>query len=89
MDSFKSQPFFGIQKLPARYASVVMPLLLSLLMTCIVSIISTLKGVGWGATNFFEIWLGAWGLSWLVAFPVLLIALPTVRRFTSLLVQSA
>ena len=39
--------FLGLRKLPARYAGFVMPLLLSILMTCIVSLISTFKGVGW------------------------------------------
>lgn len=34
------------RKLPARYATIVSPLVLSLLMTFIVSLISTLKGVG-------------------------------------------
>ncbi|BCL77251.1 hypothetical protein JHS3_29870 [Jeongeupia sp. HS-3] len=70
----------SFRKLPARYAAIVMPLLLSLLMTCIVSVISTLRGIG--PDGFPQIWLSAWGLSWLVAFPVLLLVLPVVRRLT-------
>jgi hypothetical protein len=31
--------------------------------------------------------LGAWGLSWMVAFPTLLLILPMVRRLTALLVE--
>ncbi|MBM3116017.1 DUF2798 domain-containing protein [Jeongeupia naejangsanensis] len=82
-----SFPQSSFRKLPARYASVVMPLLLSLLMTCIVSVISTLRGIGPG--GFPQVWLAAWGLSWLVAFPVLLLVLPVVRRLTMLIVRPA
>ena len=78
---------FGLPKLPARYAGFVMPLLLSILMTCIVSLISTFKGVGWVA-GFWQLWLGAWAVSWLVAFPTLLVALPLVRRLTAAVVDT-
>lgn len=80
--------FLGIPKLPARYASLVMPLLLSIVMTCIVSAISTLRGIGL-ATHFVRIWLGAWLISWLIAFPTLLLILPVVRRATSRIVRSS
>lgn len=83
-----SQSFLGIKKLPARYAAIVMPLFLSILMTCVVSMISTIRSVGWGEL-FFKMWPGAWALSWLVAFPVLLLVLPVVRRLTALVVQPA
>lgn len=73
-------------KLPARFAGVIMPFLLSVFMTCIVSMISTLSGVGL-ATHFVKIWLAAWGLSWLVAFPTLLVVLPLVKRLTAALVS--
>jgi hypothetical protein len=81
-----STSLFGLRKLPARYAGIVMPFFLSLLMTCIVSMISTLKGVGWGDA-FFKVWPSAWGISWLVAFPVLLLVLPLVRRLTAAVVR--
>jgi hypothetical protein len=32
-------------------------------------------------------WLGAWGLSWVVAFPTVLLLLPVVRRLTAMVVQ--
>jgi len=73
------------QKLPARFNGIIMPLLLSIFMTCIVSCISTLKSLG---LEHFQImlWLSAWGLSWLIAFPSLLLALPIVKKLTALLV---
>lgn len=77
---------FGFRKLPPRAALVVTPLILSILMTNIVSLISTLNGVGL-APNFLDLWLRAWGLSWVVAFPVLLFVLPAVRRATAALVH--
>ena len=88
MNAFnKSTIFFGIPKLPARYDSLVMPLLLSILMTCIVSLISTFNGIGL-TPDFASKWLRAWGISWLVAFPVLLLALPVVRKATAALVHT-
>ena len=65
----------GIPKLPARYASIVMAMLLSIFMTCIVSMISTFRGIG-ADPDFVRIWLGAWAISWVVAFPILLFVLP-------------
>ena len=76
----------GLRKLPARYATLVMPLLLSILMTSIVSMISTLRAVGI-VPGLLQLWLSAWGLSWLVAFPTLLIVLPVVRRLTAAIVD--
>lgn len=81
-----SRTFLGLRKLPARYAGLVMPLLLSILMTFIVSMVSTLRSIGL-APGFVSIWLGAWALSWLVAFPTLLVVLPLVRRATAALVE--
>lgn len=73
-------------KLPARYAALVMPLVLSVLMTFVVSAISTLKSLG-PTPAFLATWPVAWGLSWLVAYPTLLAVLPLVRRIVALLVH--
>jgi hypothetical protein len=74
------------RKLPARYFSLVLPLVLSALMTCVVSLISTWRSVGL-IDGFARLWLGAWGLSWVVAFPLLLVALPLARTVTRLWVD--
>ena len=82
-----SQTILGLPKVPARFAGLVMPLLLSILMTCIVSFICTLSAVD--ITNkFFLIWMGAWGLSWMAAFPTLLLILPVVRKITAAIVET-
>lgn len=76
------------RRLPARYAGLVMPFVLSVMMTFLVSGISTFKSVG--ATPDFPLaWMGAWGVSWLIAFPALLVVLPIVRRIVGLVVESA
>ncbi|QLY33695.1 DUF2798 domain-containing protein [Nocardia huaxiensis] len=76
----------GSRKLPARFAPVILPLLLSILMTCVVSCISTISGNGVHA-DFPPLWLRAWGISWVIAFPTLLLMLPLVRRLTAALVD--
>ncbi|WP_432287627.1 DUF2798 domain-containing protein [Aminobacter sp. BA135] len=74
-------------KLPARYAAIVMPLVLSVLMTFVVSAISTLKSLG-PTPAFLSTWPAAWVLSWLVAFPTLLLVLPLVKRIVALVVAA-
>lgn len=72
-------------RLPARYAGVVMPFFLSVLMTFVVSGISTVKALGLTA-EFLQTWPTSWALSWIVAFPTLLLVLPLVRRLVTLVV---
>jgi hypothetical protein len=54
-------------------------------MTFIVSLIATVRAVGISDFSASE-WMSAWGLSWMVAFPTLLLVLPLVRRIVGLLV---
>lgn len=77
-----------IRRLPARYGAVLMPLILSILMSGIVSFIATLNTVGFHY-GIVGLWLGAWEVSWLIAFPTLLLVLPLVRRIVALLVEPA
>ncbi|KRR00623.1 DUF2798 domain-containing protein [Bradyrhizobium valentinum] len=74
-------------KLPARYAAIVMPLVLSVLMTFVVSGISTLKSLG-PTPAFVTTWPAAWAISWLVAFPTLLAVLPLVRKIVAFTVEA-
>jgi hypothetical protein len=87
-DNLRSETFFGMPKLPPKYAAIVLPLLLSILMTFLVSFVSTLRSVGL-APDLIRVWLGAWALSWVVAFPTLLMVLPLVRRATFAIVRAA
>lgn len=79
-------PTPGFRKLPARYAAIVLPFFLSCIMTCLISAISTLRGVGF-APGVLHLWLGSWGVSWLIAFPTLMAVLPVVRRLTGKFVE--
>jgi Protein of unknown function (DUF2798) len=76
-----------MRKLPVRYHWLVLPLVMSVFMTCIVSAVSIarVRGV---SSGFFDVWLPAWVVSWTVAFPVLLAINPLVRRVVSLLVEA-
>ena len=74
-------------KLPARYAAIVMPLVLSIVMTFVVSGISTLWSLG-PTPGFVSTWPAAWALSWVVAFPTLIAVLPLVRRIVALFVEA-
>lgn len=76
-----------LRRLPARYGTLVMPFILSLLMTCIVSAVATIRNLGLTHESLTQ-WPSAWGLSWVFAFPVLLILLPVVRRIVGLIVEA-
>ncbi|MCF4128664.1 DUF2798 domain-containing protein [Methylobacterium sp. SyP6R] len=73
------------RRLPASAAPLLTALLLSVMMTCIVSAIATLLSLGPTPDALWH-WPRAWGVSWLVAFPTLLLVLPLVRRAVARLV---
>ena len=77
-----------LRRFPARYAGILMPFILSILMTMVVSAVATARNLGLGP-DFLAHWLPAWAMSWVVAFPVLLVALPLTRRLVRLLLQPA
>jgi len=88
MTSPDTAAFKTSKKLPARYGAVLTPLVISVLMSCIVSGVSTVKSLGF-VESFLAAWMSAWMASWLVAFPTLLVVLPVVRRIVAALVQPA
>jgi hypothetical protein len=75
-----------MRKLPYRYNRILMPLFLSIFMSCIVAGISTVMGSGISPDLPLK-WLKAWGTSWMVAFPSLFVILPIVRRIVAVLVE--
>ncbi|MGN6157878.1 MAG: DUF2798 domain-containing protein [Devosia sp.] len=70
------------RKLPRSYGAFVAPLLLSLLMSAIVSAISLVRSQGFDA-HVLDLWPGAWLASFVIAFPILLLAMPVVRWLTA------
>lgn len=75
-----------MKKLPPRYNHIVVPLLLTFLMTAIVAGISTAIAVGPNLTAL-RIWPGAWAASWAIAFPAALIILPLSRWLAGFIVR--
>jgi hypothetical protein len=87
MSSSARNAGWRFRKLPSGYGRVVLPLLLTILMTCVVSMISTLRSAGL-APRFLCVWLGSWGMSEAIAFPMMLLILPWVRKLTATLVDT-
>lgn len=73
---------------PARFAPILFGFLLSGIMSCIVTLVASVKTVGLGA-NTISTWLGSWGFAWPVAFTVVLVVAPFVRHVVSKLVREA
>jgi hypothetical protein len=72
-------------RIPQRFAPFLFPLLLSGFMTLLITGISMLRVLGIDALvtnpgNFLKIWMKAYVSSWLVAYPILLLVIPIVRR---------
>jgi len=83
-----SKSLSSFKKIPNRYTSIVLPFLLSIIMTFVVSMVSTLRSLGLEEFSIY-VWMPAWTISWLIAFPTLLLVLPVVRKITAILVQPA
>ena len=75
-----------LPRFPHRYAAVLIPFVLALFMTSIVSSIATIKAVGLAPDLAVRI-LQAWALSFVVAFPCVLVLMPLVRKLVSHLVE--
>ena len=73
--------------MPARFAPILFGFVLSSLMSFVVSGISTLRNAGM-VDGFFNLWIGAWLLSRLIAFPIVLVVAPVARRIVNGLVRS-
>ncbi|WP_173912551.1 DUF2798 domain-containing protein [Acinetobacter sp. Marseille-Q1618] len=86
MNQNKPMIIGNIPKLPGKYAAWILPLFLSGLMSGIISFINTVKNLGW-IENLFSIFFSAWMMSWLVAYPIILIILPIVKKITGLFVD--
>ena len=87
MDSQQRPIIFGnTPKLPAKWALIIIPFILSFLMSGIISFINMLRTLGW-IEGFISLWLHNWMISWAFAFPIVLLLLPFVRKLTGLLVD--
>lgn len=62
---------------------ILLLLILSATMSFIISGITTFKAVG-PVQNFFSLWISAWGIAWLFAFPSMLICTPLAQKLVDL-----
>ncbi|WP_336012896.1 DUF2798 domain-containing protein [Acinetobacter calcoaceticus] len=59
------------------------PLILSAMMSFIISGITAFKALGL-VQNFFSLWISAWGIAWIFAFPSVLICTPLAQKLVNL-----
>ena len=78
--------FGNVPKLSARWALIIVPFILSCLMSGIISFINMLRNLGW-FEGFLALWFHNWMISWAIAFPIVVPLLPFVRKFTGLWVD--
>ena len=76
----------NITKLAPKNIAWVLPLFLSCFMSSVISLVNMFLNVGFVEGFIFK-WLSAWMLSWAIAYPVVLVALPLMRRLTGLFVH--
>lgn len=68
--------------IPARFAPYLFGLLLSGMMSCLISGLSTIRALGL-VDGVVGSWMANWLASWAVAFPVVLVVAPIVRRLVA------
>lgn len=69
-----------LPKFHPKHMAWLMPLILSCVMSGSLSCFNLLMNKGL-VDRFISIWLHTWALSWLVAFPLILVFIPLVRKF--------
>ena len=73
--------------IPARYSHILFGLILSGLMSCMVSCVSTLRIMG-PTDGFVANWMSAWTAGWAMAFPAVLVVAPFTRRLVAQLIRA-
>ena len=68
-----------MRKIDQRHASTLLAFITSLLMSCLMSLVVTLRHVGFVA-EVWGLWMEAFPLAFVVAFPTVLVVLPIARR---------
>ncbi len=72
--------------IPARYAHAMYGLIMSGLMSCMVTGIATVKALGFGPDTLSD-WIASWMFCWPIAFTVILLLGPAVKRLVERLVR--
>lgn len=69
-----------------KYHRLVFSFFMALIMSCLMSCVISFVNVG-PVSNFFSIWMGAWGFGFLIAFPSVFLVSPLVHKLTSLVLK--
>lgn len=70
---------WSMRKIPRRHAGTLLALFTSLLMSCLMSLVVTLRNVGF-VQEVWRLWLEAFPVAFAIAFPLVLVVLPLARR---------
>ncbi len=68
-----------------KYESLLFSFIMALIMTGLMSLIITWFNLGW-SSHFIHQWLRAYWRAFLIAFPIVLLILPSVKRFVHSLI---
>lgn len=74
-----------MKKLPPSALKFMFPLVLSMMMSGIISLVNMLRIIGFH-DGLMVRWL-AWALSWVIAFPTVFVIMPIARKIVGLFVQ--
>lgn len=77
---------FDMKKLPSQALHLLIPFFLSFAMSGVISLISTLRAIGFSGFVFSD-YVVTWFFAWAVGFPVVLVILPIARKIALLFVD--
>lgn len=63
---------------------ILFPLILSGMMSWLISGMSTFKALGFNH-HFFSLWMSAWLVSWVLAFPSVMLCAPLAQKLVKLI----
>ena len=73
--------------IPKKYMSFLISFFMALLMSCTMSLVIIIFNVGL-IEGFVSIWLKAWGFSFIVAFPTVIVISPIVGKLVNLVIEN-
>jgi hypothetical protein len=73
--------------IPARFAHLTFSFFLSGMMSFIITGVATLRAIGLSA-DIFHLWLTAWPVSWLIAFPAVTVVAHVARALSNLVLRA-
>ena len=67
----------------SRFEPIIFALFVSIMMTFVISGVSTHSAISF-SKGFIASWMSAWGMSWVVTYPIQLIVLPMAQKLVSI-----